>query len=134
MLNLGLCGRERPAAEGPVAGPPKPLVLAAGPGRVEPLSEEISVSAPLAGTLERVSIEEGDHVARGQVIAVIENSEFLARIRSAEAEFLRLREAELRRVIDGARGQERRGAAATLTEAEAVLENANSELSRRRVY
>ena len=92
--------------------PPKPLVLAAGPGRVEPLSEEISVSAPLAGTLERVSIEEGDHVARGQVIAVIENSEFLARIRSAEAD-LRLREAELRRVIHGARGQERRGAAAT---------------------
>ena len=50
-------------------------------------------------------------------------AEHLARVRSAEAE-LRLKEAELRRVINGARDQERREAAATLAEAEAVLENA----------
>lgn len=132
VLNLGvLCARETPAAASPAAGAPKPLVLAAGPGRVEPISEEISVSAQMSGTLQRVSIEEGDGVAQGQIIAVIENSEHLARIRSAEAD-LRLKEAELRRVIHGARDQERREAAATLAEAEVVLENAASELSRRR--
>ena len=130
-LNLQMCARERPVAESPAAAPPKPAVLAAGPGRVEPISEEISVSAPLSGMLQRVSIEEGDRVAQGQIIAVIANTEHLARIRSAEAE-LRLKEAALRRVVHGARDQERRGAAAALAEAQAVLDNATSELSRRR--
>jgi ABC exporter DevB family membrane fusion protein len=105
-------------------------VLAAGPGRVEPISEEISVSAQVSGRLQEVFIEEGDRIAQGQVIAVINNVEYLARVRSAEAE-RRLKEADLRRVIHGARDQERREAGATLAEAEAVVENARVELSRR---
>jgi ABC exporter DevB family membrane fusion protein len=81
--------------------------------------------------LQEVFIEEGDRIAQGQVIAVINNVEYLARVRSAEAE-RHLKEAELRRVINGARDQERREAAATLAEAEAVLENARLEWGRRR--
>jgi HlyD family secretion protein len=98
---------------------------------VEPISEEISVSAQVSGWLQNVFIEEGDRIAQGQAIAVITNVEHLAKVRSAEAE-LRVKEAELRRVINGARDQERREAAATLAEAEAVLENARLELGRRR--
>ena len=132
VLSLGaLCAREGPAAALTPAAPPKPLVVAAGPGRVEPISEEISVSAQASGRLQSVLIEEGDRIARGQVIAIIMNQEELARVRSAEAE-LRLKEAELRRVVNGARDQERREAAATLAEAEAVLENAQLEQGRRR--
>jgi len=133
VLNLaGSCARWRAAAAPPAPVPfEKPPVLAAGPGRVEPISEEISVSAQASGRLQEVFIEEGDRIAEGQVIAVIKNLEHMARVRSAEAE-LRLKEAELRRVINGARDQERREAAATLAEAEAVLENARLELGRRR--
>jgi ABC exporter DevB family membrane fusion protein len=131
VLNLAaLCAREKPAAASPATGPVTPLVLAAGPGRVEPISEEISVSAQVSGRLQEVFIEEGDRIAQGQVIAVINNVEYLARVRSAEAE-RRLKEADLRRVIHGARDQERREAGATLAEAEAVVENARVELSRR---
>ena len=87
VLNLAaLCAREKPAAAPPAIGPVTPLVLAAGPGRVEPISEEISVSAQVSGRLQDVFVEEGDRIAQGQVIAVINNVEHLARVRSAEAE------------------------------------------------
>src|SRR5262249_9075363 len=54
-----------------------------------------------------------------------------ARVASAEAA-LRLREADARRAHNGAREQERRDAAATLREAEAILDNANVDVRRRR--
>jgi ABC exporter DevB family membrane fusion protein len=131
VLNLVvLWARGEPAAQPPAAEPVRPPTLAAGPGRVEPISEEISIGAQVSGRLQAVFIEEGDRVGRGQVVAVIENQDHLARVRSAEAE-LRLKKAELRRVINGARDQERREAEATLAEAEAVLDNARSELRRR---
>jgi ABC exporter DevB family membrane fusion protein len=131
-LNLGaLHGRGQPAvgtSTGPQAGP---LVAAAGPGRIESVSEEISVSAQVSGRLRDVMIEEGDHVEQGQVLAVIENQDYLARVRSTEAALL-LRESELRRLVNGAREQERRETAATLAEAAAVLDNARLDLNRRR--
>jgi len=131
VLNLILwLGPGKQAAAEPGAAPAGPTVLAAGPGRVEPISEEISVSAQISGKLQAVLIEEGDRVPSGQVIAVLENHEYRARIRSAEAELL-VKEAELRKVVNGARSQERREAAATLAEAEAVSENAQLELARR---
>jgi HlyD family secretion protein len=105
-------------------------IAAAGPGLVEPVSEELRVSAQIGGRLERVTADEGDRVAAGQVLAVIENADYAARGRSAEAE-LSLREAELRRVVNGARAQERRAASAELAEADAILTNAGAERERR---
>jgi HlyD family secretion protein len=110
---------------------PAMLSVVAGPGRVEPASEEVQVSAQLGGTLRRVAVEEGDRVAAGQVIAVLENDDYRARVASAEAEW-RLKEAEARKVVNGARGQERGEAAASLHEAQAVLENAKADHERRR--
>jgi len=104
--------------------------MVAAPGRVEPVSEEIKVAAELSGKLKLVRVEEGDRVEAGEVIAVLENADYAARVASAEAELLR-REAELRRVINGARAQERREAWAEVKAAEAVLENARVELERR---
>ena len=106
-------------------------VAAAGPGRVEALSEEIRVSAQVGGRLQRVLVEENDRVIAGQVLAVIEHADFQARVASAEAT-LSLREAESRRVRNGARQQERRDAAAAVREAEAVLHNADADRGRRR--
>ncbi len=105
--------------------------MVAAPGRVEPVSEEFKIGAEIGGKLREVSVEEGDHVQRGQVIAVLENADFQARVASAEAQ-LSEREAELRRVVNGARGEERREALAAMRQAEAVMSNAQVEAERRR--
>jgi HlyD family secretion protein len=116
------------AAAAPAAAAPD---FVAGPGVVEALSEEIKVSAQIGGRLDQVLVEEGDRVTAGQVLAVIDNRDYRARMASAEAE-LRLREAELRRVVNGARPQERREAEAALAEADAVVEHTRTEEERSR--
>jgi HlyD family secretion protein len=103
----------------------------AAPGRVEAVSEEIRVAAQVGGRLQQVLVEENDRVARGQLIAVVENDDYRARLASAEAT-LRLREADARRVHNGAREQERRDAEAALHEASAVLDNATADVTRKR--
>ena len=118
------------ATEATAAVEPAPLMVA-GPGLVEPASEELRINAQMSGRLREVAVEEGDRVVRGQVLAVLENDDYAARVALAEAE-LRLRQAELRRVVNGARSQERREAHAAVKEAEAVMENARVEFTRRR--
>jgi len=103
----------------------------AAPGRVEAVSEEVRVSSELSGRLKVVRVEEGDRVQRGQVLAEIQNDDYRARVREEEAT-LAEREAELRRTINGARTEERREAEAAMQAAEAVLNNAKSEVLRRR--
>lgn len=105
--------------------------LIPAPGRVEPISEEVDVGAELSGRLVSVLVEEGDEVEQGQVIARIEDSEQRARVASAQASVLR-RQAELRRLVNGARRQERREAQAATKEEEAILGNAEVEMERRR--
>ena len=101
------------------------------PGRVEALSEEIRVSSELGGRLRSVLVEEGDRVQKGQILAQLENEDYLARVGSAEAT-LSERRAELLRTVNGARSQERRAAEASVEAAKAVLENARKEAERRR--
>lgn len=105
--------------------------LIAAPGRVEAVSEEIRVSSELSGRLKSVNVEEGDRVKRGQVLAELENADYRARVGSAEAE-MQLREAELRRTVNGSRAEERREAEAAKQAGRAILENAKSEAERRR--
>jgi ABC exporter DevB family membrane fusion protein len=128
-INYAVLAERREPAAAPVAV--ESHVLAAAPGRVEARSEEIRVSAQVGGRLQAVLVEENDRVKTGQVIAVVENVDYRARVASAEAS-LRLREAEALRVHNGARDQERKDAAAALREAEAVLDNAKTDESRRR--
>ncbi len=104
--------------------------LIAAPGRVEPASEEIKVGAEISGKLRAVLVEEGDHVTRGQVIATLENSDYQARLASAEAQRAH-RKAELERIVNGARNEERAEAFAAIKEADAVVKNAQSQLARR---
>jgi multidrug resistance efflux pump len=103
----------------------------AGPGLVEALSEEIRVASQVGGRLQRVLVDEGDTVKAGQVLAVIENDDYRARVASAEAT-LRLREADARRVHNGARDQERRDAAAAVREADSVLASMTADVDRKR--
>ena len=60
-----------------------PEIIAA-PGLVEPLSEEIKVGSEISGRLQQVLVEEGNRVRRGQILAVLSNDDFRARLSSAE--------------------------------------------------
>jgi HlyD family secretion protein len=103
--------------------------LIAGPGRVEPVSEDIKLGSELSGKLKSVNVEEGDVIHRGQVLAVLENDDYKAQVSSAEAE-VRTKEATLRKVVNGARTQERSEALSTVRAAEAVMENAQAQKER----
>jgi ABC exporter DevB family membrane fusion protein len=105
--------------------------LIAGAGRVEPSSENIKLGSEINGKLRRINVEEGDTVRRGQVLAELENSDYRAQVESAEAEVLQ-KQAELRKVINGARQQERREALSSVVETEAVMNNAKAEMGRHR--
>jgi HlyD family secretion protein len=132
VLNFVVSGRQNAPPSAMAAAEAGPAVaVAAGPGLVEAISEELRVSAQIGGRLERVLVDEGDRVKAGDVLAVIDNRDFHARVVSAEAE-LRLREAEYRRIVNGARAQERQEAAAALAEADAVLQHALTEQTRQR--
>ena len=130
-INYGLLAARHQPAPAAVSPSEHRGAVVAGPGRVEALSEEIRVSSQVGGRLQAVLVDENDRVAAGQVMAVIENADYRARVASAEAS-LKLREAEALRTHNGAREQERQDAAAALREAEAVLANANLDMARRR--
>ncbi len=105
-------------------------MLIAGPGRVEPYSEDIKIGSELSGRLKLVKVEEGDTIHRGEVLAELENADYRAQVESARANVV-AKEATLRKVINGARHQERDQAWSSVNEAKAVMENAQAELHRR---
>jgi len=117
------------AAASNAASRPQP-VLIAGPGRVEPASEDIKIGSELSGRLKVVKVEEGDAIRRGQILAELENADYRAQVDSARANVI-AKESMLRKVINGARRQERDEAWSSVNEAKAVMENAKSELRRR---
>lgn len=104
--------------------------IVAGAGRVEPESEDIKLGAELSGKLKSVSVEEGDHVKRGQLLAELENADYHAQVASAQAE-VHETEAQLRKVVNGARREERREAFSNVEQARAVMNNAETEMHRR---
>ena len=105
-------------------------LLIAGPGRVEPSSEDIKIGSELSGRLKTVNVEEGDSIHRGEVLAELENADYRAQVESARANVV-AKEAALRKVINGARHQERAEAWSSVNEAKAVLDDARSEQHRR---
>lgn len=106
--------------------------IVAAPGRVEPSSEEIRVGASVTGVLKELLAKEGDRVKRGDVLARLESDDYAASLNKAEAE-LKLQQAELLRVTNGARAVERRQAWAVVQEMSAVENNAKIEFERQRI-
>ena len=100
------------------------------PGRVEPLSEEIKVGAEISGRLQQVTVDEGDSITKGQVLARIASTDYQARVSEAQAE-LHLREADQQKLLNGSRAQERKEALASAHEAAAVVANTRAEMDRR---
>jgi len=99
-------------------------------GKVEPVSEEVKIASQLAGVLREVPVEEGRHVRKGETVAVLDNADYAARVAEARAT-VEIRQAELERIVNGARNEERREASAGIEEAKAVLDNSRAELQRR---
>jgi HlyD family secretion protein len=133
LLTVSLVFASRRAHENAAASavaPKHEAALIAGPGRVEPYSEDIKIGSELSGRLKSVLVEEGDAIHRRQVLAELENADYLAEVESAKASVV-AKEAALRKVINGARRQERNEAWSSVDEAKAVLENAQSEARRR---
>jgi len=123
-------GRSVSAKETPSAPISQPsAALVAGPGRVEPVSEEVKLAAEISGKLKRVFVEEGDRIQRGQVLAELQNDDYRAQVDSAQA-IVGQREAELRKVLNGARREERLRELSSVHEAEAVMNNARGERER----
>jgi ABC exporter DevB family membrane fusion protein len=115
-----------------VAATPQPArARIAAPGRVEPVSEEILISPEISGRLAQVLFDEGARVRTGDTLAIIENSEYRARVGSAEAA-VQQRQAELERLMNGARPQELEQAHIAVAAAQTVLENARAEMERRK--
>jgi HlyD family secretion protein len=131
---LCACGQNQPtskASDGPAKSQTKysgDTIAAAG--RVEPVSEEIKVGSEIPGRLKEVRVEEGARIKRGQIIAVLDNGDYQARVEEARAE-VHLRQADLERLNNGSRSQERQAALAATREAQAVLTNALAEKERR---
>ncbi len=111
---------------------PLPNQLIAAAGKVEPLSEEIRLGASITGKLDEVLVDEGDRVAPGQLVARLENADWRARLAEAEAT-IRIRQAELLRLLNGARPEERREAEAAVGAQEAALLQTKRELDRARL-
>ncbi|MGJ5818318.1 HlyD family secretion protein [Paludibaculum fermentans] len=113
----------------PAAGAKQGSFISAA-GRVEPAGEEIKVGSELDGKLARVLVEEGDSVKRGQVLAVLTNGDYQARVELAKAT-VGERRATLDRLRNGARDEEKRESEAQLREAMAQMQTALSERDRR---
>jgi multidrug resistance efflux pump len=120
------------AAPTPAANTVAPTKAVAAAGKVEPISEEIDVGSDLTGKLERVDVAEGDSVRAGAVVAVVANREYLSQVAAARAT-LEDRIAALRRVVNGARVEERLETRAAVDAAEAVLAQAAAARDRRRI-
>ena len=128
-LTLLKDGAATPAVTVPLAKPERARIVVA-PGVVEPISEEHEIASEVRGLLREVLVTEGEGVAVGQIVARLENTDLQARLMAAEAS-VAARQAELDRLISGARGEEKDEARAALQEADSTLSLARVEMSRR---
>jgi multidrug resistance efflux pump len=104
--------------------------IVAGPGLVEPDSENVQVGSELAGKLRQVLAEEGDVVKKGQVLATLVNDDYHAQVESSRAQ-VHQAEAAYERILNGSRVQERGESAAAMHQAEAVEASARADWERR---
>ena len=118
----------------PTNGSPSEIGLmsisVAARGRVEPISEQLELSIGVLGTLSQINVTEGDQIIKGQLLAELDNSDQKARVGEAQAT-LQLREAQLEKLLNGARPEERRIAAAQYDESQANLALARQQVDRR---
>ncbi len=114
------------AVTAPSRGPAVEAVY--GPGTVEP-RVMLPIGPKVIGRLERLAVDEGDKVTRGDVLAVLAGEELAASVTEAEARVV-YAEAQFNRASELYRT--RAGSAATLDEARNALASARASLDRAR--
>jgi len=125
-------GRGAAVAGDPAAPLPpedEPDVLFSAPGVTEPKSRTIQIFSEVAGTIRAVHVSAGDRVVKDQVLAEISNDIQKANVDLARA-VLERAQADLTRLRNGARPQERAIAKAQVDETEAALRMAEFEWQR----
>jgi len=99
-------------------------------GRVEGASsQEIKLASRVVGRLKEVTVNDGDPLRKGQVVAVLENNDLLAQVEQARAN-VQHAQAVLERLQNGARPEERAASRAALNEAQAAADNAKLNFER----
>jgi multidrug resistance efflux pump len=122
-------GLRSQSSNAPATTLPAPRYIAAE-GKLEALpGAEMEVGSELIARIERFNVGEGEHVAQGQVIAVLDSKDLLARLKQAEAE-LAVAKARHAEVAAGARKQEIKQAQAALERAQAEQLLAKTEYQR----
>ncbi len=96
-------------------------------GHVE--ATEVIVSTKVAGTLVKLTVDEGAEVAAGQLIATIDTTDTLLALSAARAE-RDMADAEWRLRKAGSRREDVREAASQVSRAEADLAGAQKDLDR----
>jgi HlyD family secretion protein len=129
-LALRSDSRSKKAAPDTADQPMVNKTMVAGPGLIEPDSEDVQVGSELAGKLKEVLAEEGDHVKKGQVLAVLVNDDYRAQVEASRAQ-VHQAEAAYEKVLNGSRAQERKESFASMQQAETVEANARSDYERR---
>jgi ABC exporter DevB family membrane fusion protein len=91
----------------------------------------VRVGSELSGTIRSVLVEEGQHVRKGQVLAILANDDYKAQEDASQAQVRQAR-ATYQKVLNGSRAQEREEAKADFDQAEAVASNEQTEFERYR--
>lgn len=118
--------REGPREEKNTA---KESVILACPGRIEGSSDVINVGAGIDGVLSAVLVNEGQQVAAGAVLALIDCKDLASEIREARASAESARQSRSR-LLRGSREEERRTAANETDVALAELKQARIQYQR----
>jgi ABC exporter DevB family membrane fusion protein len=99
-------------------------------GRVEgATSQEIKLASRVVGRLKEVSVSDGDPIQKGQVVAILENGDLAAQVQQGRANVARA-QAELEKLRNGARPEERDAVRAQMEEAQAAADNARLNYQR----
>jgi len=126
----------RVSTQSEVVRPVKTMVVTAGedlhvrsfPGRVE-ASRKVELAFQVPGVLVKLPVKEGQHVAKGDLIAQLRQDEFQARLKTLQGQLDQAR-AALRALRAGERPEQRLRLEAQVRAAEARLANARTELNR----
>jgi HlyD family secretion protein len=130
-VGLALRGRGTSLASAGASGGGNgtPAAIVAAPGRVEPVSEDVKLGSEISGKLDQVLVDEGDHVRKGQLLAVLVNDDYRAQVAVEQAN-LTEKQADERKTRNGARAEERGEAQAAAAAQEAILEESRANMER----
>lgn len=88
---------------------------------------DIRISFKIPGRIDALLVDEGNRVAKGQIVARLENSDQMLAVKQARAN-MEYSRAVLKEMETGSRNQEIAGARAEMSRAEAALNSARAQL------